>query len=96
MNNQFNELMETYFNTLNQFIPVVARVHGGKHPEFQEVLQLFNQIDQKIKEAGVLELEEFARLREVTNNYAIPEDVCVSYVAVYKLLAEIDQAYQAI
>ena len=51
----------------------------------------------KIKDAGseVPDLnEEFAQLREITNNYTVPEDVCESYEAVYKMLAELDQAYQ--
>ncbi len=39
--------------------------------------------------------EEFSRLREITGNYTVPGDVCESYEAVYKMLAEIDAAYNA-
>ncbi|MGI6499248.1 MAG: hypothetical protein ACOX0U_10745 [Oscillospiraceae bacterium] len=52
----------------------------------------------KVKEAGSKrpELnEEFARLREVTNDYTVPDDVCESYEAVYNMLAELDKAYLA-
>ena len=94
----FNEIRERHFKTLEQYVPVVARVHGGNHPEFHEVRKLFDTINKKTKEAGSErpELnEEFAKLREITNNYAVPIDVCESYEAVYKMLAEADNAYQA-
>lgn len=94
----FNEIRERHFKTLEQYVPVVARVHGGNHPEFHEVRKLFDTINKKTKEAESErpELnEEFAKLREITNNYTVPIDVCESYEAVYKMLAEADKAYQA-
>jgi regulator of cell morphogenesis and NO signaling len=39
--------------------------------------------------------EEFSRLREITDNYKVPGDVCESYEAVYNMLAELDNAYHA-
>ncbi len=38
--------------------------------------------------------EEFAKLREITENYKVPGDVCEAYEAVYNMLAEVDKAYQ--
>ncbi|NLP36661.1 MAG: iron-sulfur cluster repair di-iron protein, ric [Firmicutes bacterium] len=93
----FREVREKHFKTLEQFVPIVARVHGKAHPEFLEVQKVFTVLAKKIKDAGseVPDLnEEFAQLREITNNYTVPEDVCESYEAVYKMLAELDQAYQ--
>ena len=60
--------------------------------------KLFDEIIKKTKEAGAErpELnEEFAKLREVTDNYTVPGGVCESYEAVYNMLAELDKAYQA-
>jgi regulator of cell morphogenesis and NO signaling len=94
----FNQTKEMHFKTLKQYVPIVARVHGGNHPEFHEVRKLFDAINEKMKEAGSgnPELnEEFARLREITDNYTVPRDVCESYEAVYSMLAELDEAYQA-
>lgn len=94
----FNKVWERHFKTLEQYVPVVARVHGGNHAEFHEVHKLFDTINKKTKEAGEgkPELnEEFAKLREITNNYTVPVDVCESYEAVYQMLAEVDKAYQA-
>jgi iron-sulfur cluster repair protein YtfE (RIC family) len=94
----FHEVTERRFKTLELYVPIVARVHGGNHPEFHEVRKLFDVINQKTKAAGSErpELnEEFAKLREITNNYTIPSDVCESYEAVYNMLAEADKAYQA-
>ncbi|MGI6731672.1 MAG: hypothetical protein ACOX5F_07245 [Anaerovoracaceae bacterium] len=93
----FNEIKEKHFKTLEMYVPIVAKVHGGSHPEFHEVRKAYDTIIQKINEAGNEKPElqdEFAQLRAVTNNYTIPEDVCESYEAVYNMLAELDQAYQ--
>ena len=30
----FNQVKETHLKTLAQYVPVVAKVHGGNHPEF--------------------------------------------------------------
>jgi iron-sulfur cluster repair protein YtfE (RIC family) len=100
MNNKhiFNQIKAKHFQTLIQYVPIVARVHGKNHPEFLEVHKLFEEMGKKIKESGskVPELnEEFAELRRITNNYTVPGDVCESYKAVYDMLAELDMAYQA-
>ena len=95
---RFNEAIQRNLERLEQFVPVVARVHGGTHPEFHNVRKLFDDINEKIKEAGSEKPEldnELQQLREVTNNYTIPSDVCESYEAVYNMLAELDESYQA-
>jgi iron-sulfur cluster repair protein YtfE (RIC family) len=94
----FNEIMGKHFSTLEQYVPIVARVHGDNHPEFHEVRKLFETINEKTKRARSEKpelSEEFARLREITGNYTVPGDVCESYAAVYNMLAEVDEAYQA-
>lgn len=98
MSKIFNEVKEKNFQTLELYVPIVARVHGGSHPEFHEVHKLFDAIKEKVKEAGAEKLDlkvEFTKLREVTDNYTVPSDVCESYEAVYKMLAEVDEAYHA-
>jgi len=92
----FNQVKESHFKTLKQYVPIVSRVHGGNHPEFHEVRQLFDSITEKTTAAGKNKPEldeEFSRLRAITNNYTVPQDVCESYEAVYNMLAEIDTAY---
>ncbi|MDD4142953.1 MAG: hypothetical protein PHR20_09250 [Bacteroidales bacterium] len=92
----FNEAKKKYFQRLKQYVPIVAKVHGGNHPEFYEVRKLFDTIIEKTKEAGSKKPEideEFAKLREITDNYTVPGDVCESYEAVYNMLAEIDKEY---
>jgi len=94
----FNKVKERNFKRLEQFVPIVDRVHGGSHPEFHDVRKLFDKINAKIKEAGSEKPDldnEFKQLREITNNYTVPEDVCETYEAVYNMLAELDEAYQA-
>lgn len=94
----FNMAKVKHFQTLGQYVPIVARVHGKNHPEFHDVQKVFDTLAKKVKEsgAGVPELsEEFQRLREITKGYTVPDDVCESYEAVYRMLAELDEAYNA-
>jgi regulator of cell morphogenesis and NO signaling len=80
--------------TLEQYVPVVDRVHGAHHPEFHEVRAVFNTIHAKTKEINTPNLdEEFAQLRAITSNYVIPDDVCESYEAVYDMLKALNDAY---
>ncbi len=88
---------EKYFNKLEQFIPIVDRVHGSNHPEFHEVRKVFNIILKKTDESEAEKPnldEEFIKLREITDNYKVPGDVCESYEAVYNMLAKVDEAYR--
>lgn len=97
MSKQFNQVKENNLKRLEQYVPVVARVHGSSHPEFYDVKKEFDTIIEKMNEAGVEKPklnEEFAKLREITDNYTVPADVCESYEAVYNMLAELDKAYQ--
>ena len=94
---KFNEVVEKNLGTLEQYVPVVARVHGGSHPEFHDVKKIFEQVSVKIKNAGASKPDldnEFKELRQITDNYSVPGDVCESYEAVYNMLKEIDKAYQ--
>jgi len=94
---RFNEATQKIIERLEQFVPVVARVHGGTHPEFHDVRKLFGEINAKIKDAGSEKPEldnELKQLREITDNYTVPSDVCESYEAVYNMLSELDEAYQ--
>ena len=94
----FNQTKEMHLNTLKQYVPVVDRVHGGTHPEFHDVRRIYDDIHKKIEEAGLNrpELDEdFSKLREITNNYTVPADVCESYEAVFNMLADLDAAYQS-
>lgn len=93
----FNQVKEAHLKKLAQYVPVVARVHGGSHPEFHTVHKVYDELAGKVKEAGEEKpdlKEEFARLREITDHYTIPGNVCESYEAVYNMLAELDKAYE--
>ncbi|NLY53548.1 MAG: iron-sulfur cluster repair di-iron protein, ric [Firmicutes bacterium] len=92
----FDEVRKKHVPTLTQYVPIVARVHGGSHPEFHVVHKLFNTIKDKLETTGLTRpqlTEEFAQLRAVTNDYRVPDDVCESYSTVYNMLAELDRAY---
>ena len=97
MSKIFDEVKKNQLKKLVQFVPIVARVHGDSHPEFHKVKEVFDIINGKIKEADTEKpqlSEEFIKLREITNNYTVPGDVCESYEAVYIMLSELEKAYQ--
>lgn len=93
----FNKAIKDNLKKLEQYVPIVDRVHGGGHPEFHDVRRIFEDIKVKVNKACAdkPELEnEFKQLREITDNYSVPDDVCDSYEAVFNMLSEIDEAYQ--
>ena len=47
----FEEAKKRNFKRLEQFVPVVARVHGEHHPEFHDVHKIFDEINAKVKKA---------------------------------------------
>lgn len=97
-NSQFEAIKRNQLITLAQYVPVVDRVHGDSHPEFHDVKAEFDKIQQKIQDSGSdkPDLEaELSRLRQITNHYSVPKDVCETYEAVYEMLAEVDEAYHA-
>lgn len=94
---EFIKSTKEHFKKLDLYVPVVDKVHGGTHPEFHDVRRLYEAINEKSDAAGMEKPNlnnELTALREVTNNYSVPEDVCESYEAVYSMLAEIDAAYE--
>jgi iron-sulfur cluster repair protein YtfE (RIC family) len=97
-NSLYKEAIKKYLPILEQYVPVVARVHGNSHQEFYEIVEQFNNIKLKIKENGpeTADLkDEFTKLREISDNYTVPGDVCESYKAVYQMLALLDQKYNS-
>lgn len=86
---------EKSLKMLKEYVPIVARVHGQHHPEFYEVKIIFDEITTKINLDNIsLSLhDDFTKLRKLTNNYQIPNDVCETYELVYVMLSELDQAY---
>lgn len=94
----FAGVMKQYLKVLKQYVPIVDRVHGFNHPEFHEVRKIFEAMVNSIDQAGAthpLLQEQFAALRNITQNYRVPQDVCESYEAVYRMLSELDEAYRA-
>ena len=92
---KFKEAVEKNFGILDQYVPIVAKVHGGTHPEFHIVKKLYDEINEKVKMSENPDLDnEFSEIRRITDNYTIPLDVCESYEAVYKMLEEVDLAYK--
>lgn len=94
----FNEIMEENFETLELYTTAITRAHGKSHPEAFEVRELFEVMSEKVKAADGNKPNldaEFIQLRDVTDHYAIPEDVCETYAGVYNMLSEADKSYHS-
>lgn len=76
-----------------QLAPIVERVHGRHHPELTRVRQLTQELQRLENRATSLTL--FQELRTVTDNYAIPKDVCEAFEATYNALKRADQQLTA-
>ncbi len=94
LSNTFKTLLEEYLDNLVLYVPIVKRVHGPTHPEFNDVAHHFEKLHEKVTSKNYDLTSEFANLRKATNNYVIPDDVCETYTAVYEMLAKLDQAYK--
>lgn len=92
-NKKFTETLKKYSDILNKIVPIVDKVHGSHHPEFHTVKKLVETILEKSASSDADLTEEFSELRKATGNYTVPDDVCETYAAVYKILGELDGAY---
>ena len=72
---------------LDKILPVVERVHSEHHPELHQVAELYKEIKEAPSAAS------FAKLREVTGNYAVPDDACPTYAKTYELLETLDKEF---
>ncbi len=90
MNKTVNK--EEILQQLQLYVPIVARVHGPSHPEFYDVQNEFIEMTKKLEQQPDGDLDiHFNKLREVTDNYTVPSDVCESYEAVYHMLQQLDE-----
>ncbi|MFA5693012.1 MAG: iron-sulfur cluster repair di-iron protein, ric [Acholeplasmataceae bacterium] len=78
---------------LDLFVPIVNKVHGKNHPEFNEVKNNYDVINNKLNTNNFNLENEFTNLRKITSNYKIPNDVCESYEAVYLMLEKLDGSF---
>src|SRR5690554_2484681 len=87
---EFKKLENKYMDKLKKFVPIVNKVHGKDHPEFNKVKTEFDLMVEKITNENYKIIEQFDHLKMITNNYQVPEDTCESYEMVYQMLKELD------
>lgn len=91
----FKDMWDKYVDKLDLYVPVVARVHGGSHPEFHEVKRIFDLIREKLSASPDSDLsEDFEALSDITTYYLVPDDTCETYEAVYGMLHDLDKAFR--
>lgn len=80
--------------TAAQLAPLIERVHGAHHPELTRVREITQELQQPSNNA-TRKSALFTELRSVTDNYAIPNDVCGAFEATYQALAQSDRELPA-
>ena len=93
MKEEFVNTFNKHAEILERYVPIVARVHGSTHPEFLKVQELYNLLNENIKDENNLD-QIFNDLKEVTNNYEVPSDACESYALVYNMLEDLHKSYE--
>jgi iron-sulfur cluster repair protein YtfE (RIC family) len=73
------------FEELKFFAKKVAEVHWLEHGEFIEI----NAVVEEINE-DKLDDTDFVKLRELSNNYTIPEGACNAQTTLLNLLKKLD------
>lgn len=78
-----------------ELAPIIERVHGEHHPELTRVREIIEQVAAPGPDTDIQAL--FRELRTVTQDYAIPGDVCETFEATYTALeqAESELTHQA-
>lgn len=69
-----------------ELAPIIERVHGEHHPELTRVREITEQL--AAPGAGTDIPALLGELRTVTNDYAIPDDVCETFEATYEALEQ--------
>lgn len=92
--------VRTYFAENNEqlalYTKAITKAHSKKHPEVFEVHKLYQEIQKKAQQENWDLTQEFAELRQLTDTYTIPTDVCQTFEKTYRLLATFDQLQQQV
>lgn len=83
-----SQVLSKYRELLDQYVPVVARVHGESHPEFFEVKNEYDNLVSKA-DSNIQYKEHLDAINKITNGFKIPSDTCETYAAVYAMLEEV-------
>lgn len=88
---QIKDYLTENKDQLELYTTAITRAHGKNHPEVFEVRDIYVDINQKIESGDENLTEDFNKLTEITNNYAIPGDVCPVFEATYHSLEEMNK-----
>ncbi|MCZ8466532.1 iron-sulfur cluster repair di-iron protein, ric [Streptococcus uberis] len=73
---------------LELYTKAITKAHGKNHPEVFEVSRLYETIKAKVDKGDDF-TAEIAQLKDITNDFAIPDDVCATFEETYKLLKKV-------
>ncbi|MBD3949042.1 iron-sulfur cluster repair di-iron protein, ric [Tuanshanicoccus lijuaniae] len=88
------EFFEANDGLLDLYTQAITKAHGDKHPEVFEVRKIYKIIQDKIQEEDIDVSNEWVELRAITQDYAIPDDVCPTFTKTYQLLKQMDELAQ--
>lgn len=78
---------------MDLFTSAITRAHGKNHPEAFDIRDLYIEMMGNFESDDKLQTI-FDELTSVTDNYAVPSDVCETYEAVIHHLKHADELYR--
>lgn len=86
-----SEYLKENQENLDLYTTAITRAHGEHHPEVFKVKKIYQAIWDKLEGDSEADVKpEFAELRHITKDYAIPGDVCQTFTATYQMLEQAD------
>lgn len=83
------DYLNEHQDKLDLFTKAITIAHGKNHPEVFAVREEYLNLKESAKNDLNLD-DDFDQLRETTQNYAIPGDVCPTFEATYQMLENAD------
>ena len=87
--NAVKDYLDERHDKLDFYTKAITNAHGQNHPEVFDVRQQYVKLCLDARDDKDLD-NNFAELRQTTNNYAIPGDVCPVFEATYHMLESAD------
>ncbi|MFD1418840.1 iron-sulfur cluster repair di-iron protein, ric [Companilactobacillus keshanensis] len=83
------DYLNNHQEKLDLFTKAITIAHGKNHPEVFAVREEYLKLKEAAENGQNLD-GDFDQLRETTQNYAIPDDVCPTFEATYQMLESAD------
>ncbi|TDW26064.1 hypothetical protein EDD63_10285 [Breznakia blatticola] len=82
------DYIQEHQERLDLYTKAIVNAHGQHHPEVYEVRELYKEIEMRSLHHQDIQ-QTVARLKAVTSDFAVPSDVCQTFLQTYEMLGEL-------